>query len=71
MVSGIAAEMYGNQDEIGTALEKLFSEGVVRRQDIWVTSKARHRSHPDESHLLGECMVPHARLCRAAGVAGC
>ncbi len=38
---GCAAEMYDNQDEIGSALERLFSEGVVRRQDLWVTSKAR------------------------------
>ncbi len=37
---GCAAEMYGNQDEIGRALDKLFSEGVVKRQDLWVTSKA-------------------------------
>jgi len=35
-----AAEMYRNQEEIGSALEKLFSEGTVKRQEIWVTSKA-------------------------------
>ena len=35
-----AAEMYGNQDEIGNALEKLIKEGIVKREDIWITSKA-------------------------------
>jgi len=28
------------QEEIGSALEKLFSEGALKRQEIWVTSKA-------------------------------
>ena len=32
--------MYGNQEEIGKALQKLFSEGVIKREDIWITSKA-------------------------------
>ena len=32
--------MYGNQDEIGNALAKLMKEGVVKRKDIWITSKA-------------------------------
>ena len=32
--------MYGNQDEIGYALAKLTKEGVVKRKDIWITSKA-------------------------------
>ena len=35
-----AAEMYGNQDEIGNALAKLMKEGVVKREDVWITSKA-------------------------------
>ncbi|CAL5229700.1 g13072 [Coccomyxa viridis] len=39
------AEMYDNQDEIGSALERLFSEGVVRRQDLWVTSKLHNKNH--------------------------
>ncbi|KAK7339717.1 hypothetical protein VNO77_20398 [Canavalia gladiata] len=33
------AELYGNQKEIGAALKKLFDEGVVKREDLWITSK--------------------------------
>ena len=49
---GCAAEMYGNQDEIGRALDKLFSEGVVKRQDLWVTSKARPLTLADVCRLI-------------------
>ncbi|KAJ1418977.1 NADP-dependent oxidoreductase domain, partial [Sesbania bispinosa] len=33
------AQFYGNQPEIGNALNKLFDDGVVKREDIWITSK--------------------------------
>ncbi|KAL2336557.1 hypothetical protein Fmac_011003 [Flemingia macrophylla] len=33
------AQLYGNQKEIGSALKKLFEEGVVKREDLWITSK--------------------------------
>jgi diketogulonate reductase-like aldo/keto reductase len=33
------AMMYGNQAEIGTALTKVFKEGKVKREDVWMTSK--------------------------------
>eukprot|EP00256_Glycine_max_P067790 XP_025982385.1 uncharacterized protein LOC100788951 isoform X7 [Glycine max] len=33
------AQIYGNQEEIGLALKKLFEEGVVKREDLWITSK--------------------------------
>ena len=56
---GCAAEMYGNQDEIGRALDKLFSEGVVKRQDLWVTSKA---CTPSLLTLLARCMTGQ-QLC--------
>ncbi|CAK0784460.1 hypothetical protein CVIRNUC_007664 [Coccomyxa viridis] len=39
------AEMYGNQDEIGNALAKLMKEGVVKREDVWITSKLHNKSH--------------------------
>ena len=32
--------MYGNQGEIGNALAKLMKEGIVKREDVWITSKA-------------------------------
>ena len=37
--------MYGNQEEIGAALERLFSEGTIKREDMWITSKARSILH--------------------------
>ena len=33
------AHLYGNEEEIGTSLQKCFSEGVVKREDVFVTSK--------------------------------
>ncbi|KAK7256797.1 hypothetical protein RIF29_30292 [Crotalaria pallida] len=33
------AHFYGNEKEIGSALKKLFDDGVVKREDLWITSK--------------------------------
>jgi len=33
------AYRYMNEEEIGEALQKLFSEGIVKREDIFITSK--------------------------------
>ncbi|KAF6161146.1 hypothetical protein GIB67_007787 [Kingdonia uniflora] len=33
------ASLYGNEKEIGLALKKLFEDGVVKREDLWITSK--------------------------------
>ncbi|KAF7825622.1 NADPH-dependent aldo-keto reductase, chloroplastic-like [Senna tora] len=42
------AEIYANQKEIGSALKKLFEEGVVKREDLWITSKLWNSSHAPE-----------------------
>lgn len=33
------AHLYGNEVEIGEAIQRCFKEGVVKREDIFVTSK--------------------------------
>ena len=33
------AHEYGNEAEIGEALQKCFKKGVVKREDVFVTSK--------------------------------
>lgn len=42
------ARAYNNEKEIGTALKKLFDEGVVKREDLWITSKLWCNDHDPE-----------------------
>ena len=39
------ASSYGNEKEIGEALSSLFSEGVVTRDEMWITSKLPNTAH--------------------------
>jgi alcohol dehydrogenase (NADP+) len=43
-----AAAIYGNEAEIGEALEQAFADGVVRREDLWITSKLWSDCHAPE-----------------------
>lgn len=52
------AWIYGNEAEIGQALAELFAEGVVTRQDLWITSKLWNDRHApqDVSGALRETL---------------
>lgn len=42
------AQIYGNEKEIGAVLKKLLGEGVVKREDLWITSKLWNSCHDPE-----------------------
>ncbi|KAL0915136.1 hypothetical protein M5K25_015535 [Dendrobium thyrsiflorum] len=42
------ARIYGNEKEIGLSLKKLFDDGVVKRKDLFITSKLWCDSHAPE-----------------------
>ncbi|KAF5476134.1 hypothetical protein F2P56_007870, partial [Juglans regia] len=42
------AQLYGNEKEIGLILKKLFEDGVVKREDLWITSKLWSTDHASE-----------------------
>lgn len=45
------AAIYGNEKEIGAAFARAFKDGLVKREDIWVTSKLWCDSHEKE-HVM-------------------
>lgn len=45
------ASTYGNEKEIGRALRKVISEGTVKREDLWITSKLPNTAHDPDSVL--------------------
>ncbi|KAM1307368.1 hypothetical protein ACFX2H_009631 [Malus domestica] len=42
------AQIYGNEKEIGLVLKKMFEDGVVKREDLWITSKLWNTDHAPE-----------------------
>ncbi|XP_058737204.1 NADPH-dependent aldo-keto reductase, chloroplastic-like [Vicia villosa] len=40
--------IYGNEKEIGSILKKLFDDGVVKREDLFITSKLWNTEHDPE-----------------------
>ncbi|OMO97290.1 Aldo/keto reductase [Corchorus olitorius] len=53
------APIYGNEKEIGFALKELFDDGVVKREDLWITSKLWDIHHwaPKEKIVKGSEFV--------------
>lgn len=45
------APIYGNEKEIGKALKYLFDKKIVKREELWITSKLWNDSHKKE-HVL-------------------
>ncbi|XP_015699256.1 aldo-keto reductase family 4 member C10-like isoform X2 [Oryza brachyantha] len=52
------ARMYKNEKEVGMALKKLFEEGVVKREDLFITSKlwCDHHAPEDVPESLDETL---------------
>ena len=42
------AAIYGNENEVGNAFNKVFDSGEVKREDVWVTSKLWNNAHKKE-----------------------
>ena len=42
------AAIYGNENEIGEALEECIKNGMVKREDLWITSKLWNDAHKAE-----------------------
>lgn len=42
------APIYNNEKEVGEALSQAFEEGIVKREDMWITSKLWNDSHMEE-----------------------
>lgn len=43
------AWIYGNQKDLGIALQDLFKRGVVKREELWITSKLWNHKHKPEA----------------------
>lgn len=39
------ASVYGNEKEIGSAIKDVLDEGIVKREDLWITSKVWNDKH--------------------------
>lgn len=46
------ASVYGNEKEIGQAIAEVIAEGVVTREELWITSKVWNDQHDD---VQGAC----------------
>jgi len=47
------ATIYGNETEVGNALQQAFSDGLVKREEIWITSKLWNSDHRRERVMPG------------------
>ncbi|MCA9659216.1 MAG: aldo/keto reductase [Myxococcales bacterium] len=45
------AAIYGNEAEVGAALRECFAAGVVKREELWITSKLWNTAHAEDAVL--------------------
>jgi len=43
------APVYGNEKEVGKALSECIAEGIVTREELWITSKLWNNAHAEEA----------------------
>lgn len=55
------ASVYQNEDKIGAVLRRLFDEGTVKREDLFITSKVWNDMH-GEGQVLASCQKSLADL---------
>mmetsp|Transcript_3843 Transcript_3843/g.3810 ORF Transcript_3843/g.3810 Transcript_3843/m.3810 type:complete len:623 (+) Transcript_3843:21-1889(+) len=48
------AQAYGNEKEVGNAILRALNEGIVKREDLWITSKLWNTYHAQE-HVKPAC----------------
>jgi len=53
------ASVYGNEKEIGVVLKELFAEGIVKREELWITSKVWNDKH---NEVVASCKQTLADL---------
>ena len=46
------ASVYGNEDKIGPVLQEVLASGLVKREELWITSKVWNDMHGDGDVLL-------------------
>ncbi|KAH7821962.1 putative aldehyde reductase [Monocercomonoides exilis] len=55
------AAVYGNEKECGEAFAEIFKSGIVKREDLWITSKLWNSEHRPE-RVLAACQKTLADL---------
>lgn len=53
------ASVYGNEKEVGQAIHECIEEGIVKREELWITSKVWNDRHHD---VIGACRQSLADL---------
>lgn len=56
-----AAQMYDNEKAVGKALRKLYKEGIIKREDVYITTKLWCTSM-DPSDVMSACLKSLQRL---------